>query len=197
MQPQLSAATSGRESSNAWKAFHVQNPQPLLTSSHCRNTSPCTSCYAALLQGLVEDAREKGAEFLTEWRRENNLIAPVLLDRVTPDMRIAWEEPFGPVLPVLRVGSIDEAVHHCNSSNLGLQGCVFSRDINTAMRVSDAMQTGTVQVNAAPARGPDHFPFQGFRDSGIGSQGIKNSLAMMTKIKSTVINLDKESYTLG
>jgi glyceraldehyde-3-phosphate dehydrogenase (NADP+) len=52
-------------------------------------------------------------------------------------------------------------------------------------------------VNAAPARGPDHFPFQGFRDSGIGSQGIKNSLAMMTKIKSTVINLDQESYTLG
>jgi glyceraldehyde-3-phosphate dehydrogenase (NADP+) len=151
----------------------------------------------ALAQGLVEDAREKGAEFLTEWRRENNLLAPVLLDRVTPDMRIAWEEPFGPVLPVLRVNSIDEAVHHCNSSNLGLQGCVFTRDINTAMRVSDAMQTGTVQVNAAPARGPDHFPFQGFRDSGIGSQGIKNSLAMMTKIKSTVINLDKESYTLG
>jgi glyceraldehyde-3-phosphate dehydrogenase (NADP+) len=171
----------------------------LLTSSHLQGyfVMHINTDYAALLQGLVEDAREKGAEFLTEWRRENNLIAPVLLDRVTPDMRIAWEEPFGPVLPVLRVGSIDEAVHHCNSSNLGLQGCVFSRDINTAMRVSDAMQTGTVQVNAAPARGPDHFPFQGFRDSGIGSQGIKNSLAMMTKIKSTVINLDKESYTLG
>lgn len=54
-----------------------------------------------------------------------------------------------------------------------------------------------VQINSAPARGPDHFPFQGFRDSGIGSQGIKNSLSMMTKIKSTVINLDQESYTLG
>jgi glyceraldehyde-3-phosphate dehydrogenase (NADP+) len=54
-----------------------------------------------------------------------------------------------------------------------------------------------LQINSAPARGPDHFPFQGFRDSGIGSQGIKNSLAMMTKIKSTVINLDQESYTLG
>ncbi|KAF6262530.1 aldehyde dehydrogenase domain-containing protein [Scenedesmus sp. NREL 46B-D3] len=160
-------------------------------------TPVVSEASANFIQGLVEDAREKGAEFLSEWRRENNLISPVLLDRVTPDMRIAWEEPFGPVLPVLRVGSIDEAVHHCNSSNLGLQGCVFSRDINTAMRVSDAMQTGTVQVNAAPARGPDHFPFQGFRDSGIGSQGIKNSLAMMTKIKSTVINLDKESYTLG
>jgi glyceraldehyde-3-phosphate dehydrogenase (NADP+) len=53
------------------------------------------------------------------------------------------------------------------------------------------------QVNAAPARGPDHFPFQGVRDSGIGSQGIRNTLALMCKTKSTVINLDKESYTLA
>ncbi len=55
----------------------------------------------------------------------------------------------------------------------------------------------SAQVNSAPARGPDHFPFQGFRDSGIGSQGIRNSLAMMVKTKSTVINLEKESYTVG
>lgn len=78
--------------------------------------------------------------------REGNLIWPVLLDHVTPDMRIAWEEPFGPVLPILRVPDAAAAVQHCNSSNLGLQGCVFTRDINTAMRISDAMQTGTVQV---------------------------------------------------
>ncbi len=74
---------------------------------------------------------------------------------------------------------------------------MFTRDINQAIRISDAMETGTVQINAPPARGPDHFPFQGFRDSGIGSQGIQNSLAMMVKTKSTVINLDKESYTMG
>lgn len=78
--------------------------------------------------------------------REGNLIWPVLLDNVTPDMRIAWEEPFGPVLPIIRVPNVDAAVQHCNSSNFGLQGCVFTRDINQAMRISDAMQTGTVQV---------------------------------------------------
>ncbi len=62
----------------------------------------------------------------------------------------------------------------------GLMGCVLHE-----------------QVNSAPARGPDHFPFQGFRDSGIGSQGIKNSLAMMVKDKTTVLNLAKPSYTMG
>lgn len=54
-----------------------------------------------------------------------------------------------------------------------------------------------LQINAAPARGPDHFPFQGFRESGIGSQGIKNSLEMMIKTKSTVINLPAPSYQMG
>jgi len=64
--------------------------------------------------------------------REGNLIWPLLLDHVAPDMRIAWEEPFGPVLPSMRVTRVDEAVAHCNSSNLGLQGCVFTRHAGRA-----------------------------------------------------------------
>lgn len=152
---------------------------------------------ADFIEGLVDDARQKGAKFLTEYRREGNLIWPTLLDHVTPDMRIAWEEPFGPVVPIMRVASPEAAVEHCNSNNLGLQGCVFTRDVNRAIALADAMETGTVQINAAPARGPDHFPFQGFKDSGIGSQGIRNSLAMMVKTKSTVINLDQPSYARG
>lgn len=46
------------------------------------------------------------------------------------DMRLAWEEPFGPVVPVVRVKSVEEAIDHCNANNLALQGCVFSRDID-------------------------------------------------------------------
>ncbi|CAA6670971.1 unnamed protein product [Spirodela intermedia] len=129
---------------------------------------------------------------------EGNLIWPLLLDHVRPDMRIAWEEPFGPVLPVIRINSIEEGIHHCNASNFGLQGCVFTRDIVKAIMISDAMETGTVQINSAPARGPDHFPSRwGLKDSGIGSQGITNSINMMTKVKSTVINLPSPSYTMG
>lgn len=152
---------------------------------------------ADFIEGLVMDAKEKGGKFCMEYRREGNLIWPLVVDEVTKDMRLAWEEPFGPVLPIIRVDNVDEAINHCNTSNFALQGCVFTQDVDTAIRISDAMETGTVQVNAAPARGPDHFPFQGFRNSGIGSQGIKNSLQMMTKVKSTVINLQNPSYTMG
>lgn len=163
----------------------------------CAITPVISESSANFIEGLVKDAEKKGATLCQEYKRENNLIWPVLIDHVTADMRIAWEEPFGPVIPVIRVKSIDDAIDHCNSNNLALQGCLFTTNINTAIRISDAMETGTVQVNAAPSRGPDHFPFQGFRDSGIGSQGIINSLAMMVRDKSTVINLDKPSYTMG
>ncbi|KAL2635263.1 hypothetical protein R1flu_006742 [Riccia fluitans] len=152
---------------------------------------------ANFIEGLVKDAREKGAKFHQEWKRDGNLIWPVLIDHVRPDMRIAWEEPFGPVLPVIRIKTVEEGIHHCNANNFGLQGCVFTKDINKAIMIADAMETGTVQINSAPARGPDHFPFQGIRDSGIGSQGITNSINMMTKIKSTVINLPGASYQMG
>eukprot|EP00884_Botryococcus_braunii_P015218 jgi/Botrbrau1/237/Bobra.0022s0213.1 len=152
---------------------------------------------ANFIEGLVHDAKSKGAKLLQEYKREKNLIWPLLIDHVTQNMRLAWEEPFGPVLPIIRVKTVEEAIDHCNANNLALQGCVFTQDINQAIYISDAMETGTVQINSAPARGPDHFPFQGFRDSGIGSQGIKNSLAMMIKTKTTVINLPKSSYSLG
>ncbi|KOM48743.1 NADP-dependent glyceraldehyde-3-phosphate dehydrogenase-like [Vigna umbellata] len=163
----------------------------------CDVTPVVTESSANFIEGLVMDAKEKGATFCQEYRREGNLIWPLLLDNVRPDMRIAWEEPFGPVLPVIRINSVEEGIHHCNASNFGLQGCVFTKDINKAMLISDAMETGTVQINSAPSRGPDHFPFQGLKDSGIGSQGITNSINMMTKVKTTVINLPAASYTMG
>ena len=160
-------------------------------------TPVISSSSADFIEGLVKDAEAKGATFLMPWRREGNLIWPVVLDNVTADMRLAWEEPFGPVVPIIRVKSPEEAVAHANSNRLALQGCVFTQDIDRAIKLSDALETGSVQINAAPARGPDSFPFCGFRDSGIGTQGVRSSLEMMSKIKSTVINLVTPSFTMG
>jgi glyceraldehyde-3-phosphate dehydrogenase (NADP+) len=152
---------------------------------------------ADYVQGLVEDAVGKGARLCQPWRREDNLVWPVLVDGVTSEMRLAWEEPFGPVVPVVRVTTEAQALRYVNDSKYGLQGCVFTKDIDCAVRMANSMETGTVQINGPPARGPDHFPFQGVRDSGIGSQGIINSIATMTKQKSIVINLAKPSYAVA
>jgi len=160
-------------------------------------TAVVSKSSADFIQGLVEDAKAKGATLCQEWKREDNLISPLLIDHVKPNMRIMWEEPFGPVIPVVRVSSPGEAIAIANQSKYGLQGCVFTKDINKAILLSDALETGTVQINSAPSRGPDHFPFQGIKSSGIGSQGITNSINMMVKTKTTVINLPSASYTMG
>jgi glyceraldehyde-3-phosphate dehydrogenase (NADP+) len=97
----------------------------------------------------------------------------------------------------MRVASADAAVAHVNASRLALQGCVFSTHIDRALMIADAMSTGTVQINSAPARGPDHFLFCGFRDSGMSSQGVGPSSDFMTKQKSVVINLPAASYATG
>ncbi|MFC7395182.1 NADP-dependent glyceraldehyde-3-phosphate dehydrogenase [Scopulibacillus cellulosilyticus] len=144
---------------------------------------------ADFVQGLIDDAIEKGAIPLTGNRRDRNLIYPTLLDHVTEDMRVAWEEPFGPVLPVIRVSSDEEAVKFANESEFGLQASVFTKDINKAFAIADKIETGSVQINGRTERGPDHFPFIGVKGSGLGVQGIRKSIESMTREKVTVLNI--------
>lgn len=144
---------------------------------------------ADFVWNLIEDAKEKGAKVICGAEREGNLIYPTLLDYVTTDMRVAWEEPFGPVLPILRVESIDEAIQLANASEYGLQSSVFTENIENAFYVASKLEVGTVQINNKTERGPDHFPFLGVKKSGIGTQGIRYSIEAMTRVKATVINL--------
>ena len=144
---------------------------------------------ADFVWGLIEDAKEKGATLLYGGKRDANLIQPTLFDFVTLDMRIAWEEPFGPVLPIIRVKSLEEAIEVANASEYGLQSSVFTVNLNKAFEVAKKLEVGTVQVNNRTERGPDHLPFLGIKNSGVGVQGIAYSIESMTHIKSTVINL--------
>lgn len=138
---------------------------------------------------LIEDAREKGADLVIGGNREGNLIYPTLFDNVTTDMRIAWEEPFGPILPIIRVKDMDEAIEIANRSEYGLQSSIFTENIDNAFYVADKLEVGTVQVNNKTERGPDHFPFLGVKSSGMGTQGIRYSIESMSRPKATVINL--------
>ncbi|RAS73188.1 NADP-dependent glyceraldehyde-3-phosphate dehydrogenase [Priestia endophytica] len=144
---------------------------------------------ADFVQSLIDDAIEKGAKVVTGNKRDRNLIYPTLLDHVKEDMSVAWEEPFGPVLPVIRVSSDEEAINIANKSEYGLQASVFTKDINKAFMISNKMETGSVQINGRTERGPDHFPFIGVKGSGMGVQGIRKSIESMTREKVTVLNL--------
>lgn len=152
---------------------------------------PLISAHAAdFVMELIDDAVAKGAVILTGGTRNGNLVAPTLIDHVTTDMRLAWEEPFGPVLPILRVKDTQEAVDIANCSEYGLQSSVFTSNIHDAFFIAGQLEVGTVQINNKTERGPDHFPFLGVKASGMGTQGVKYAIEAMTRPKAVVFNLD-------
>ena len=144
---------------------------------------------ADFIWDLIEDAQEKGAQVLTPIKREGNLLWPVLFDQVTKDMKVAWEEPFGPVLPIIRVANVEEAIAFANESEFGLQSSVFTNDFKKAFEIAEKLEVGTVHINNKTQRGPDNFPFLGVKGSGAGVQGIKYSIEAMTNVKSIVFDV--------
>lgn len=144
---------------------------------------------ADFVEGLVNDAVEKGAEAKTDIVREGNLICPILFDKVTSDMKLAWEEPFGPVLPIIRVKSVEEAIEISNKSQYGLQASIFTNDFPLAFSITEQLEVGTVHINNKTQRGTDNFPFLGAKKSGAGTQGVKYSIEAMTTIKSVVFDI--------
>jgi aldehyde dehydrogenase (NAD+) len=94
--------------------------------------------------------------------------APTLFDHVSSTARIATEEIFGPVLSVIRVNSVDEAVAAANGVKFGLTGSVFTRDISHAFRVINELEVGMTHINNPTIGGEAHMPFGGIKATGVG-----------------------------
>ena len=125
----------------------------------------------------IDTGREDGAEFLCGGRaadgttpRGGFFIRPTVFDRVTPDMRIAREEIFGPVLSVLRVRDFEEALRVANDSEYGLSSSVFTQDAARIFRFVDEIETGMTHVNSPTTGGEAHVPFGGSKATGIGER---------------------------
>jgi alpha-ketoglutaric semialdehyde dehydrogenase len=139
----------------------------------------------------IDIGREDGAELLCGGKRadgpglENGyFVEPTVFDRVTPDMRIAREEIFGPVLSVLRVKDFEEAMAVANDSDYGLSSSVFSNDANDIFRFVQEIESGMTHVNSPTTGGEAHIPFGGIKATGIGAreQG-STSLDFYTELK--------------
>lgn len=131
-----------------------------------------------------------GGEQFTENGLENGcFIRPTLLGNVTNDMRVAKEEIFGPVACIIKFKSEDEVIEMANDSEYGLGGAVFTNDINRAVRISRAIETGRVWINTYNAI-PEGAPFGGYKKSGIGRETHKVILEHYTQMKNILINLN-------
>ncbi len=142
---------------------------------------------AEKIEGEIKRLVENGAEVILGGKRDKAYIEPTLLKNSKPEL-VVDTEIFGPVVSFITVKDYDEALRIINSSNYGLQACVFTKDEGTGLVFAKRVDVGTVQINGSPQRGPDHFPFMGVKHSGVGVQGVRYSLEWMSRLRSVVIN---------
>src|SRR5437773_1943031 len=123
----------------------------------------------------VEVGKKEGARVLVGGRRTDegplgrgSFYAPTIFDNVTPGMRIAKEEIFGPVTDLIEAKSFEEAVRILNNVEYGLSACIFTRDVNKAMRAIDDIFTGIVYINHGTIGAEVHLPFGGTKNTGNG-----------------------------
>ena len=132
-----------------------------------------------------------GGERCTEGElAKGAFMKPTLITNFTNDMRVAQEEIFGPVACVIKFKTEDEVIEMANDSKYGLGGAVWTRDINRAIRVSRAIETGRMWVNTYNAI-PAGAPFGGYKQSGIGRETHKVILEHYTQMKNIMINLSE------
>ena len=150
----------------------------------------------------VEIGKKEGARLVTGGYRvtENGLdkgcfLAPTMFADVDNSMRIAQEEIFGPVVVVIKFKDEADAIRIANDSEYGLGGAVWSHDINRAIRVSRAVETGRMWVNTYGST-PAHIPFGGYKKSGLGRETHLMMMDHYSNVKSIMISLTEEKAGL-
>lgn len=147
------------------------------------------SQYKSVLEHL-EAGKAEGARFTTGGGTTNLngeladglFIQPTVLADVTPEMRVAREEIFGPVITILKYSDVNEAISMANNTEFGLGGIVFGSDHNKAQEVAEAMNTGSVGLNFFASN--HAAPFGGRNDSGLGVEYGPEGLAAYLSYKS-------------
>lgn len=144
---------------------------------------------AMQVEETVNNAVNAGAEILTGGKRNGAFYEATVIDKVTPDMDLVVNETFGPVAPLIKVKTVDEAIQIANATEYGLQAGVFTENYKNAMRCANEIEAGTVFINKQSTFRTDNMPFGGFKNSGCGKEGIKYAVEEMTKTKLIGLNL--------
>ncbi len=142
----------------------------------------------------VSDALGKGAKVMLGGKRHAKgglFFEPTVITGVTPEMIVSFEETFGPVAPLIRFKSEDDAIKLANNTEFGLAGYFYSRDVGRIFRVAEKMETGMVCVNSG-ILSTEIAPFGGVKQSGLGREGSKYGIDEYLEVKYVLIaGLDK------
>ena len=138
---------------------------------------------ARRIDTLIKDAVAKGARVTAGGGIDGTIMQATVVDGVTPGMKLYRDESFGPVVAIVRVGSVDEAVRVANDTEYGLSAAVFGRDVTRAMGVAARIESGICHVNGPTVHDEAQMPFGGVKASGYGRFGGKAGIAEFTELR--------------
>ncbi|MBY3047141.1 MULTISPECIES: aldehyde dehydrogenase [Rhizobium] len=149
---------------------------------------------ARKMEELIADATAKGAKLVAGGKRSGTVVEATLLDHVTPEMRVYAEESFGPVKPIIRVTSEEEAIRIANDTEYGLSSAVFSRNVQRAMAVAARIESGICHINGPTVNDEAQMPFGGVKGSGYGRFGGKAAIAEFTDLRWITVEDSAQHY---
>lgn len=135
------------------------------------------------VMALIDSAREEGAHFALEGKREGNIITPFVLTNVTNDMTIAQNEIFGPVATLIPFDTDEEGIELANDTEYGLSSSIFSSDLERGVELAKQIESGMTHVNDQTVNDDPTMPFGGEKNSGIGRFNGQWSLDEFTTTK--------------
>ena len=130
----------------------------------------CTPAVLARTQAHIEDAVDRGARVVYGGGHDGQFHEPTIVDGVTSEMRIAQEETFGPVAPIMTFRTLDEAIAIANETEFGLTAAVFTRSLHDAWHAAEELRHGTVHINETTNYWDQLAPFGGAKKSGAGRE---------------------------
>ena len=136
----------------------------------------------------VQEAVKQGAKILLGGHCEGTMMEPTILVDTTPEMRVNREELFAPIITVIPYDDFDEALAQANDSEFGLQGGLFTQNVNRILHAFETIEVGGLQINDSSNFRVDQIPYGGVKGSGIGREGPRFAIEEMTQLKLMIIN---------
>ncbi|KAK9452835.1 aldehyde dehydrogenase domain-containing protein [Dipodascopsis uninucleata] len=151
--------------------------------------------HAMAFNSLIRDAEAKGARYIYGSSAMHGAqVYPVVLTNVTPNMRVYWEETFGPCFFIERVKSLVDAVNLTNESSYGLAASIWSKDVMKAISIARDIESGAIHINGMTVHDESTLPHGGVKSSGYGNFGSIYGLKEFTIVKTITIPGYNQSY---
>jgi vanillin dehydrogenase len=146
------------------------------------------------VRSLVGEAVSRGAKVILDGESHGTVMPPVIVDHVTPGMRIFREESFGPSVSITRFKTVEEAIQLANDTEYGLSAAVFGRDIARALEIARRIDSGMCHVNGPTVHDEAQMPFGGVKASGHGRFGGKAAVEAFTELRWITIQTTPRHY---